>query len=460
MESGGCLRSVVTGSTHQASNKYTATSRGKQCTPISFFAILYSVDLDIKHWTGRTVDFIVDQGDNIYRSVPHAEEYFDYTELPLSMSIPPHGEFVSCSFGNHLSGFMHQSVSADCSLSFTDAIVSACEQAVGCLVTICNTCVAVIHHNGSYFVFDSHSRNSRGMPDDNGSAVLLEFTSVYSLHDHMRGLYAIPPSEDVCLSRWQQRHAERCQFDVVPVISTVGGPVMWNVPGQYSSNTRLTYASVCKKPSPVHVGSASVLCQNVSSEVTHVTSNCANQPSSASTHKVQSSSGGHFVLNTQVQQQQWSVSGKHRDKTKQNYSHVSTAAENARKSLFCCFACGKELKSLQALRLHQFHKHEIQSMADIKKLDSPVVESSIHSVDVFRCSTCFKEFSSHRGLQMHIHRVHRAQKTADATTHQSGGRHSLNSEKKQNQPTGAVMSDIQTDCSVCGKQFCSRREYQ
>ena len=59
------------------------------------------------------------------------EEYFDYTVLPLSMSIPLHAEFVSCSFGNHLSGFMHQSVSTACLLSFTDAIVSACQQAVG-----------------------------------------------------------------------------------------------------------------------------------------------------------------------------------------------------------------------------------------------------------------------------------------------------------------------------------------
>ena len=131
MESDGSLRSVVAGSTHQASNKYTASSRGKQCTPISYFAILYSVVLDIMHWTSRTVDFVVDQGDEIYRSVPHTEEYFDYTELPLSMSIAPHAEFVSCAFGHHLSGFMHQSVSTESSLSFTDAIVSACQQAVG-----------------------------------------------------------------------------------------------------------------------------------------------------------------------------------------------------------------------------------------------------------------------------------------------------------------------------------------
>ena len=74
--------------------------------------------------------------------------------------------------------------------------------------------------------FDSHSCNSRGLPDDNGSAVLLEFTSVYSLHDHMRRLYAIPDSEDACFTQWELRHAECCQCDVVPVISSVGGPVV------------------------------------------------------------------------------------------------------------------------------------------------------------------------------------------------------------------------------------------
>ena len=90
MESAGCLRSVVTGSTHQASDKYAVSSRGKQCTPVSFFAILFSAVFDVIHWTTRTVDLIVDQGDNIYLSVPHTHDYFDYTELPLSMSVPPH----------------------------------------------------------------------------------------------------------------------------------------------------------------------------------------------------------------------------------------------------------------------------------------------------------------------------------------------------------------------------------
>jgi len=122
----------------------------------------------------------------IFIALFHIHDYFDYTEVLLSISVTPQDEYMSCSFGNHLLGYMHLSASIDCSFSFTAAVVAACQQAIRCLVTICSTYVALVCHNGSYYLFDSYSRNLRDLPVDDGSAVLLEFTSVDSLHSHMK----------------------------------------------------------------------------------------------------------------------------------------------------------------------------------------------------------------------------------------------------------------------------------
>jgi len=55
--------------------------------------------------------------------------------------------------------------------------------------------------------------------------------SRYGLHEHewVRHLYGIPDWEYTCLTKWQRRHAEFCQSDVVPVISTLARPVVQNV---------------------------------------------------------------------------------------------------------------------------------------------------------------------------------------------------------------------------------------
>ena len=48
--------------------------------------------------------------------------------------------------------------------------------------------MAVIKDSESFNLFDSHARNSRGIPDENGTAVVLEFSELNELQNHMETL--------------------------------------------------------------------------------------------------------------------------------------------------------------------------------------------------------------------------------------------------------------------------------
>ena len=62
-------------------------------------------------------------------------------------------------------------------------------------MTANETTVAVIPRNDNYYVFDSHARNHLGVPDTNGTAVLLQFSSLEAVHSHMKQLHGIAREE-------------------------------------------------------------------------------------------------------------------------------------------------------------------------------------------------------------------------------------------------------------------------
>ena len=124
---------------------FSALSRGRQCTPISYFAVLYSSVYNVATWTPATIDFVLSQGDCMYRSVRHSEEYFDYTELPLSVYLTHSDHQLSCHFFSHHSNFLHCTASnaVTGSLCLADAIRQVCAESRGCLVTANGTTVAL-----------------------------------------------------------------------------------------------------------------------------------------------------------------------------------------------------------------------------------------------------------------------------------------------------------------------------
>jgi len=85
-------------------------------------------------------------GDLIYQSVRHSFDYFDYTELPLTISIPDTEGFCLAPLVN-LSGFINFPDSCVDFLRFPDAVSVACQNPLGCRVTVKQTTVAVFERD-------------------------------------------------------------------------------------------------------------------------------------------------------------------------------------------------------------------------------------------------------------------------------------------------------------------------
>ena len=69
----------IAGSIHQGSERFSDISRGRQCSFMSFSALLFAHTLPIEQWTACNVDHILAQGERFYlhafenRSIPDTE---------------------------------------------------------------------------------------------------------------------------------------------------------------------------------------------------------------------------------------------------------------------------------------------------------------------------------------------------------------------------------------------------
>jgi len=79
---------------------------------------------------------------------------------------------------------------------------------------------------------------------------------------------------------------------------------------------------------------------------------------------------------------------------------------------FVCAACAKVFPTKQALRMHQFRKHQVSSLADVRNLKAGITESSAHCDTATRCSMCNKSFNDLHALKHHQHNKH---KTVDGS---------------------------------------------
>ena len=59
----------------------------------------------------------------------------------------------------------------------------------GAILTCGGYSVATIWAENNVFLFDSHSRNTYGLHDPNGQAVLLSFSTVSSLNNYIKSFY-------------------------------------------------------------------------------------------------------------------------------------------------------------------------------------------------------------------------------------------------------------------------------
>ena len=69
------------------------------------------------------------------------------------------------------------------------------ERAIGLLLRILDFTIACAQSSASWYVIDSHARNSRGMADENGSSVVLKFSNFHALLFYLRSFVETTTSE-------------------------------------------------------------------------------------------------------------------------------------------------------------------------------------------------------------------------------------------------------------------------
>ena len=153
-----------------------------QCTSNAYFAIIFSAIKSIDIWKTFDLDYILEQGDNIFKQVG-VYQLLAVDELPHDTSIE--GTQVSAKILAHESNLFVEKEN----LLENYRRYDSTGKGNGAIFTCAGFSVAVLWLQHYVYVFDSHSRNSSGFHDSNGKAVLQKFCSINSLNNYLKSFY-------------------------------------------------------------------------------------------------------------------------------------------------------------------------------------------------------------------------------------------------------------------------------
>ena len=73
----------IAGSSHQGHERFSEISRGRQCSFMSFSALLCAQSFPVQHWDTATVDQILIEGDRMYLNALESQRIPDTDTLSL-----------------------------------------------------------------------------------------------------------------------------------------------------------------------------------------------------------------------------------------------------------------------------------------------------------------------------------------------------------------------------------------
>jgi PIF1-like helicase/Helitron helicase-like domain at N-terminus/Herpesvirus tegument protein, N-terminal conserved region len=192
---GDAVPKVLCGTFHQGETHFSRASRNNQCTAMAAVAVAFSFVKCPHSWNWGDLDDILFEGDRLYRSSAHnlsrGDIYLAVNQL----------DFVHSEIN-----IQQWKISVRCTLNdtFVYGLLDPCRERAETLstglihfFTNFNSGILMAHltavaigkgENGTYWLFDSHSRNSKGCTEGNGTCCLIIFQNVQSLGDHFRRL--------------------------------------------------------------------------------------------------------------------------------------------------------------------------------------------------------------------------------------------------------------------------------
>ena len=151
------------GSSNQGNLALFGETAGRQCACNALLSICWSHVREISFWRTIDLDFILVEGDKLYKYL-NFQGYLNVAQQPQEVQIFRHTVNLKILAENLHNGI---AVFGD---SFLNDIfdTSNANNSSGCILFLCSYAVAMFKHvngagNVSYFVFDSHCRNSRAI---------------------------------------------------------------------------------------------------------------------------------------------------------------------------------------------------------------------------------------------------------------------------------------------------------
>ena len=141
-------------------------SAGKQCACCSLYAISFTAVKSPGHWNSDDIDFIVKEGDNLYKSL-NKNTYLMVPDLPEF--VPMFESQVKVTYLENEYDFL----SISTILRFLSCNDST--NGDGLLFFIKGICVSIIWREKCVYLIESHSRNHLGQITPNGFSVLIKF---------------------------------------------------------------------------------------------------------------------------------------------------------------------------------------------------------------------------------------------------------------------------------------------
>ena len=170
----------VQGSYHQGDQRFGETA-GTQCACNSLFALLWSKVKQVYTWNRTDLDKILVEGDLLYKSL-NTLDLLSVDDLPRTVQVS--GNEIAVEF-LHLETNIASLREMD---PFLRSIVPVNTE-VSFLLFMGSNTTALVTYGSSVYLFDSHSRDERGLTVADGTSVLLKFKNLLEVEKYMQVTY-------------------------------------------------------------------------------------------------------------------------------------------------------------------------------------------------------------------------------------------------------------------------------
>ena len=193
------MQILCTSDFHQGNeNIFSYLSRGRQCVANSavFLMTVYFGNSLCKTWCKETLHKVLYVGDHLYQLIQESgrsesdEGYLHPDRIPCHLKFDK--DFVHIKIKSTLSGSLSPDFKGNLpllSLEHAFAIVCNTVDLLKLMIYVSSgSAVGIVYHDSKFYVFDSHARDSRGLPSELGSCILGTLGSLSELCSFLRKL--------------------------------------------------------------------------------------------------------------------------------------------------------------------------------------------------------------------------------------------------------------------------------